>query len=54
MTREPSVRLDAMELKVCAEASIGIIGRLGLKKVRHLDLSYLSRDLPCCFPTKRS
>ena len=36
-----SVHLDAMELQMDANAAIGIIGRLGLWKLRHLDLSYL-------------
>ena len=30
-----------MELQVGANAAIGIIGRQGLEKLRHLDLSYL-------------
>ena len=41
MAREQGVDLDAMELQVDANAAIGVIGRQGLGKVRHLDLSYL-------------
>ena len=41
MAREHGVDLDAMELQVDANAAIGIIGRQGLGKIRHLDLSYL-------------
>ena len=41
MAREQGVDLDAMELQVDANAAIGIIGRQGQGKVRHLDLSYL-------------
>ena len=41
MAREQGVDLDAMELKVDANVAIGIIGRQGLGKVRHLDLNYL-------------
>ena len=41
MAREQGVDLGAMELQVDANAAIGIIGRQGLGKVRHLDLSYL-------------
>ena len=39
--RELGVHLGAMELQVDANAAIGIIGRQGLDKLRHLDLSYL-------------
>ena len=42
MAREHGVNLNAMELQIDANAAIGIIGRHGLGKVRHLDLlSYL-------------
>ena len=41
MAREQGVDLDAMELQVDASAAVGILGRQGLGKVRHLDLSYL-------------
>ena len=41
MARELGVSLDAMELRVGANAAIGIIGNQGLVKLRHLDLSYL-------------
>ena len=41
MAREQGVDLDAMELQVDANPAIGIIGRQGLGKVRHLGLSYL-------------
>ena len=38
---ELGVHFDAMELQLDANAAIGIIGRQGLGKLRHLDLSYL-------------
>ena len=41
MAREQGVDLDAMELQVDGNVAIGIIGRQGLGKVRHLDLNYL-------------
>ena len=41
MAREWRVHLDSMELQVDANAAIGIIGRQGSGKSRHLDLSYL-------------
>ena len=41
MAREQGVDLGAMELQADAHAAIGIIGRQGLGKVRHLDLSFL-------------
>ena len=41
MARDLGVHLDAMELQVDADAAIGIIGKQGLGKLRHLDLSYL-------------
>ena len=39
MARELGVYLDAMELQVDANAAIGIIGRQGLGKLRHLDMN---------------
>ena len=41
MAREQGINLDTMELQVDADAAIGIVGRQGLGKVRHLDFSYL-------------
>ena len=41
MAREVGVHLDTMELQVGAIAAIGIIGRQGLGKLRHLDVSHL-------------
>ena len=41
MARELGVHLDAMELQVDAILAIGIIGRQGLRILRHVDLSYL-------------
>ena len=41
MTRELGVHLDAMELQVDANAAIGIIGRQGLGKLSHVDLSFM-------------
>ena len=41
MARELGVHLDAMELQVDANEAVGIIGRQGMVKSRHLDLSYL-------------
>ena len=41
MARDQGVDLDAMELQVDANAAIGIIGRQGLGKVRHVDMGYL-------------
>ena len=41
MAREQAVDLGAMELQVDAHAAIATIGRQGLGKVGHLDLSFL-------------
>ena len=41
MARELGLHLDAMELQVDAHGALGVIGRQGLGKLRHLDLSYL-------------
>ena len=41
MARKLGVHLDAVELQVDANAAFGIIGREGLGKLRHLDLTYL-------------
>ena len=41
MAREQGVDLGAMELQVDAHAAIATIGRQGLVKVRHPDLSFL-------------
>ena len=35
------VHLDAMELQVDANLAMGIIDKQGLRKLRHLDLSFL-------------
>ena len=40
MAREQGVDLEAIFLQMNANAAIGIIGRQGLGKVRHLHLSY--------------